>query len=70
MSNKNFGEPWQGKIERIRENLREGRYALTDGIFPIVKELVQNAEDADARQLVIACVEGLPHAIHPLLRGD
>src|SRR5262249_14324458 len=26
MSNKNFGEPWEGKIERIRENLREGRY--------------------------------------------
>lgn len=69
MSNKNFGEPWQGKIERIRENLREGRYALRDGIFPIVKELIQNAEDAPAKRLLLAWVPGLPRAEHPLLRG-
>src|SRR5438552_2368020 len=72
MSNKNFGEPWEGKIERIRENLGEGRYAPVDGIFPIVKELIQNAEDAakDARatKLLIAWDEGLPKARHPLLR--
>ncbi len=69
MSNKNFGEPWEGKIERIRENLREGRYALRDGIFPIVKELIQNAEDARATRLLIAWDHGLPNAQHPLLRG-
>lgn len=69
MSNKNFGEPWEGKIERIRENLREGRYALRDGIFPIVKELIQNAEDAPAERLLVAWEPGLPHAEHPLLRG-
>jgi hypothetical protein len=69
MSNKNFGEPWEGKIERIRENLREGRYALEDGIFPIVKELIQNAEDAKAGRLLIAWNEGLPEAHHRLLRG-
>jgi len=69
MSNKNFGEPWEGKIERIRENLREGRYALEDGIFPIVKELVQNAEDARATRLLIALDDGLPDAQHELLRG-
>lgn len=69
MSNKNFGEPWEGKIERIRENLREGRYAPQDGIFPIVKELIQNAEDARAERLLIAWEHGLPNAKHPLLRG-
>src|SRR5689334_23246697 len=69
MSNKNFGEPWEGKIERIRENLREGRYSLRDGIFPIVKELIQNAEDAPAKRLLVAWEPGLPHAEHPLLRG-
>jgi hypothetical protein len=69
MSNKNFGEPWEGKIERIRENLREGRYALEDGIFPIAKELIQNAEDAKAGRLLIAWNEGLKGAHHPLLRG-
>ena len=69
MSNKNFGEPWEGKIERIRENLREGRYSLQDGIFPIVKELVQNAEDAGAPRLLVAWHGGLANAGHPLLRG-
>jgi hypothetical protein len=69
MSNKNFGEPWEGKIERIRENLREGRYARQDGIYPIVKELIQNAEDALATRLLIAWEPRLPRAEHPLLRG-
>src|SRR5262245_62074785 len=69
MSNKNFGEPWEGKVERIRENLREGRYALQDGIYPIVKELIQNAEDAEAKRLLIVWDPGLPQSEHPLLRG-
>jgi hypothetical protein len=69
MSNKNFGEPWEGKIERIRENLREGRYALENGMLPIVKELIQNAEDAAAGRLLIAWNEGLQEARHRLLRG-
>lgn len=67
--NKNFGESWEGKIQRIRENLGEGRYANTDGIFPIVKELVQNAEDAKAHKLLIVWSNGLPDAVHPLLRS-
>jgi very-short-patch-repair endonuclease len=58
MSNKNFGESWEGKIERIRENLIGGKYAPSDGIFPIVKELVQNAEDAGAQRLVFALNKG------------
>src|SRR4051812_19821449 len=69
MSNKNFGESWQGKIERIRENLIGGKYAPSDGIFPIVKELVQNAEDAGAQRLVFALNKGFPDAIHPLLKA-
>ena len=66
---KNFINSPGDTIKRIRENLREGRYSQADGIFVIVKELVQNAEDAKANQLMIAWTSGLPGTDHPLLRG-
>lgn len=37
--------------------------------FPILKELVQNADDAKARTLVFGLHEGFRDASHPLLRG-
>ena len=54
-------------IERIRQDLK-GRYR-DDGGFVILKELIQNAEDAGARQLAFGWTPGLPNARHPLLRG-
>lgn len=52
-------------IQRIRQDLRD-RYR--DG-FPILKELLQNADDARAAQSVaVLCPNGIPEAKHPLLR--
>lgn len=34
MADKSFGEPREGKFERIRENLREGWSALRCGTYP------------------------------------
>jgi hypothetical protein len=60
-------------IQRIRQDLRD-RYH--EG-FPILKELIQNADDAGAgnsnaaatRFVIVLCKEGLPGATHTLLRG-
>lgn len=52
-------------INLIRDNLRD-RYR--DG-FPVVKELVRNADDAGATHLDIGWTHGLPKASHPLLQG-
>jgi len=63
----NFGflsSPY-ANINLIRDNLRD-RYR--DG-FPVVKELVQNADDAGASHLDIGWTHGLPKASHPLLQG-
>lgn len=54
-------------IRRIRDTL--SRYAQAEDLFGIVKELVQNAEDAEAPRLLIAWIPQLPGAEHPLLRG-
>lgn len=67
-THKNFVSSVGDIIGRIRENLREGRYAQTDGISGIVKELLQNAEDAKAERLLLCVSEGLEDAGHPLLR--
>ena len=37
--------------------------------FPILKELIQNADDAKARKLIFGEHEGFPDASHPLLKG-
>ncbi len=53
-------------ISQIRANLRD-RYTDPDG-FTLVKEVLQNAEDAGATVLHIGWLPGLPGASHPLLR--
>jgi hypothetical protein len=68
-ASKNFIVSPAVTIRQIRENLREGRYSQAEGIFGIIKELVQNAEDAKAGQLIIAWTGELPGASHPLLQG-
>lgn len=52
-------------ILRLQQILREG-YASG---FTIFKELLQNAEDAGARRLVVAGHGGFPNAANPLLRA-
>ena len=53
-------------INLIADNLRD-RYKSG---FPILKELIQNADDAKARRLVFGLHPGFKgHASHPLLQG-
>lgn len=52
-------------INLITDNLRD-RYQSG---FPILKELIQNADDAKARRLVFGYHLGIPNAKHPLLKG-
>lgn len=52
-------------INLIIDNLRD-RY---DSGFPILKELLQNADDAKARNFIFARHNGFPDAVHPLLKG-
>ena len=53
-------------VNLIADNLRD-RY---DHGFPILKELIQNADDAKARQLIFGMHPGFPDSYHPLLRGS
>ncbi|MBP6582565.1 MAG: hypothetical protein KA204_03705 [Chromatiaceae bacterium] len=52
-------------VNLIADNLRE-RY---DNGFPILKELIQNADDAKARTFLFARHAGFTDAVHPLLKG-
>jgi len=54
-----------GDIEYLTENLLN---SYLPG-FPVLKELVQNAEDAKATCLDYGWIEGIPNATHPLLRS-
>lgn len=54
-----------GDIEYLTENLLN---SYQPG-FPILKELVQNAEDAKAICLDYGWIEGIPSARHPLLQS-
>ena len=54
-------------INELSRNLTD-RYKLRDG-FPIFKELVQNADDADAELLRISWHQGFPQSSHRLLNG-
>ena len=53
-------------VNLIADNLRD-RY---DNGFPILKELVQNADDAKARRLIFEKHPGFPDSHHPLLQGS
>ena len=64
-------QPFSAHIEQIRNDLRE-RYK---GGFPILKELLQNADDAgggvqgaNASEVVFLLTCGIPKAQHVLLR--
>lgn len=52
-------------INLITDNLRD-RYQSG---FPILKELMQNADDAKANRLVFGDHPGFPNSTHPLLQG-
>ncbi len=52
-------------IEDLRRNLRD-RYK---DCHAVLKELIQNADDAGATELHIAWLQSIPNAEHPLLRG-
>lgn len=52
-------------INLLRQNLHD-RYR---GGFPIVKELIQNADDAGATRVEIGWTHGIPGDDHPLLVG-
>ncbi|MDB4671438.1 hypothetical protein OAF34_04820, partial [Pirellulaceae bacterium] len=69
MSNKGFIPSAATFIRQIRQNLSEGRYAIGETGFPIIKELVQNADDAGAAVLHIGICEPLAGAEHPLLQS-
>jgi len=57
--------PVAAVINLIRENLND-RYRRG---FPVIKELIQNADDAGATRFDFGISPGLPHASHSLLRG-
>lgn len=57
--------PVEAVINLIRENLND-RYRRG---FPIIKELIQNADDASATQFDFGIAPGLPKACNPLLHG-
>ena len=52
-------------VNQIKSNLRD-RYRAG---YPILKELLQNADDASARRFRIDALPGWPSAANPLLRG-
>ena len=53
-------------VNLIADNLRD-RY---ESGFPILKELIQNADDAKARRLIFGSHDGFPDASNPLLKGS
>lgn len=52
-------------VNQIESNLRD-RY---DSGYPILKELLQNADDAEAKRFKLDALVGWPAAANPLLRG-
>lgn len=52
-------------VNQIKSNLQD-RY---DSGYPILKELLQNADDAEAQRFRLDALPGWPNAANPLLRG-
>jgi len=52
-------------LNQIKSNLQD-RY---DSGFPILKELLQNADDSRSGQICVDALPGWPDAVNPLLRG-
>lgn len=52
-------------VNQIKSNLQD-RY---DSGYPVLKELLQNADDAGARRFTLDALPGWPTAKNPLLRG-
>jgi hypothetical protein len=52
-------------VNQIKSNLQD-RY---DSGYPILKELLQNADDAEAQRFRLDALPGWPNAGNPLLRG-
>ncbi|WP_290482030.1 sacsin N-terminal ATP-binding-like domain-containing protein, partial [Hyphomonas sp. UBA3201] len=52
-------------VNQIKSNLQD-RY---DSGYPVLKELLQNADDAGARRFRLDALAGWPNAANPLLRG-
>ncbi|MCY4429585.1 MAG: hypothetical protein OXC11_04225 [Rhodospirillales bacterium] len=52
-------------VNQIKSNLRD-RYRAG---YPILKELLQNADDAKARRFSVDALPGWPGASNPILRG-
>lgn len=52
-------------VNQIKSNLQD-RY---DSGYPILKELLQNADDAEARRFRLDVLPGWPNAVNPLLHG-
>jgi len=53
-------------VEHLRHNLE--RYPYGDG-FTVFRELLQNADDAEAKHVVLRSFKGFPDARNPLIRG-
>lgn len=53
-------------VEHLRHNLE--RYPYADG-FPVLRELLQNADDARAGAVAVHMLEGWPEAENPLFQG-
>ena len=56
----------QPLISTLSEKMLAERYHLG---FPVIKELIQNSDDAKAQQMVIGWTMGVPQVSNPLLRG-
>ena len=64
MAGKGSAHSVAADIQNIRQILQEYEYG-----FPVLKELIQNADDAGASQLDIGWFPGFPESSHPLLQG-
>ena len=55
--------------ENIIIGIRNNLHFWYKSDYAVIKELIQNADDAGARRLELGWVPGFPSATHPLLRG-